>query len=124
MDIIISNTSGEPLYRQIAEQLKAAILSGELRAGDMLPSVRGLARELKISVITTTRAYQELGQEGWVSGVQGKGCYVLPQNTELVRETALKETEQLMREAVRRARAAGISAEEIFQIFQLMTEEE
>ena len=79
MRIIISNSSGMPIYEQIKEQIKEAILSGEVAEGDMLPSIRQLAKDLKISVITTTRAYNDLQQEGFVTNVQGKGCYVLPQ---------------------------------------------
>jgi len=90
--IIISNTSGIPIYEQIKEQIKSAILSGEIEENEMLPSLRQLARDLKISVLTTTRAYTELEQEGFVTNVQGKGCYVMGRGSELIREQLLRET--------------------------------
>ena len=92
MKIIISNTSGIPIYEQIKEQIKSAILSGEIEENEMLPSLRQLARDLKISVLTTTRAYTELEQEGFVTNVQGKGCYVMGRGSELIREQLLRET--------------------------------
>jgi len=87
--IIITNTSGKPIYEQIKEQIKEAILGGDLGEGELLPSIRQLAGELKISVITTTRAYTDLEEEGFIAVQQGKGCFVLPKNTELVREQLL-----------------------------------
>jgi len=91
--IIVSNRSGVPIYEQIKAQIKDAIFSGELEEDDLLPSIRQLARDLKISVITTTRAYNDLQEEGFVVNVQGKGCYVLPKNKEMARENALRRVE-------------------------------
>ena len=124
MKIIISNSSGVPLYEQIKEQAKAAILSGQLAEGEALPSIRQLARDLKISVITTTRAYSDLAQEGFVANVQGKGCYVLPQNPELVRENALRDIEAELSAAITAAKIAGIPAAEIKTILDILITEE
>ena len=124
MKIIISNSSGVPIYEQIKEQAKAAILSGQLAEGEALPSIRQLARDLKISVITTTRAYNDLAQEGFVANVQGKGCYVLPQNPELVRENALRDIEAGLSAAITAAKIAGIPAAEIKTILDILLAEE
>ena len=86
MDIIISNSSGEPIYQQISQQIKAQIMSGELKEGDLLPSMRNLAVELRISVITTKRAYEDLEREGFIESYTGKGSFVKAQNAELLRE--------------------------------------
>ncbi len=91
MKIVILNTAKIPIYEQIKEQIKAAIYSGELVEGEVLPSIRQLARDLKISVITTTRAYNDLEQEGFIVSVPGKGCFVMPKNSELIREQSLRE---------------------------------
>ncbi|MGI6004272.1 MAG: GntR family transcriptional regulator [Christensenellales bacterium] len=109
MRIIISNHAGVPIYEQIKEQIKSAIYSGELKEGDVLPSIRQLARDLRISVITTTRAYSDLAQEGFVVNVQGKGCFVLGQNRELVRENALREIEAHLTKAITAAKIAALS---------------
>ena len=101
LKIIISNRAGTPLYEQIKEQIKAAILSGALAEGALLPSIRQLAQELKISVITTTRAYNDLEQEGFIATMQGKGTYVQAQNSELVREQLLREVEAGLQGAIR-----------------------
>lgn len=122
MKIIISNRSGVPIYEQIKEQIKAAIFSGELNEDDMLPSIRGLARDLKISVITTTRAYSDLEQEGFVSQMQGKGCYVLPRNTELARENALHKIEGGLTTAIAAAKTEGISKDEVIERINLLWE--
>jgi GntR family transcriptional regulator len=100
LKIVISNRSGDPIYEQIKAQIKAAVFSGELAEGDLLPSIRRLAQDLKISVITTTRAYSDLEQEGFVRNVQGKGCYVLPQNMDLARENALVAVEKGLLSAI------------------------
>ena len=92
MNIIISNTAGVPIYEQIKEQIKAAIFNGEVAEGEMLPSIRGLAKDLQISVITTMRAYADLEAEGFVTNIQGKGCIVKPQNADLLNEQRLKES--------------------------------
>lgn len=108
MRIVISNSSGVPLYEQVKEQVKVAILSGELAEGAQLPSVRALARDLRISVITTTRAYADLAQEGFVANVQGRGAFVLPVDSDLVRERLLRDVEAGLAEALRAARLAGL----------------
>jgi GntR family transcriptional regulator len=118
----VSNRSGVPIYEQIKEQIKEAIFSGELKEDELLPSIRQLARDLKISVITTTRAYSDLEQEGFVVQMQGKGCYVLPRNTELARENALHKMEDALASAISAAKAEGISKEEIIERLRLLWE--
>ena len=113
MDIIISNSSGKPIYEQITEQVKALIISGELKEGDALPSMRLLAKELRISVITTKRAYEELEREGFLTTVPGKGCFVAPRDLELVREDCLRRVEEHLTQAVDIAKSGGISLEEL-----------
>jgi GntR family transcriptional regulator len=121
--IIITNTSGNPIYGQIREQIKEAILSDELSEGDMLPSIRQLARDLKISVITTTRAYTDLEQEGFITIQQGKGCYVLPKNNELVREQLLRKIEDGFLTAVNAGRIAKLSRIELIKMLEFIMEE-
>lgn len=122
MKIIVSNRSGIPIYEQIKEQIKQAIFSGELREDDLLPSIRGLARDLKISVITTTRAYSDLEQEGFIVNVQGKGCYVLPRNKELARENAMHKMESSLADAIAAAQTDGITKDEILERINLLWE--
>ena len=122
MKIIVSNRSGVPIYEQIKEQVKAAIFSGELQEDDLLPSIRQLARDLKISVITTTRAYSDLEQEGFIASVQGKGCFVLPRNTELARENAMHKIEDGLSIAITAAKAEGITKDEIIERIDLLWE--
>jgi GntR family transcriptional regulator len=124
LKIIVSNRSGVPIYEQIKEQIKEAIFSGELKEDELLPSIRQLARDLKISVITTTRAYSDLEQEGFVVQMQGRGCYVLPRNTELARENALHKMEDALATAISAAKAEGITKEEIIERLQLLWEVE
>jgi GntR family transcriptional regulator len=122
MKIIVSNRSGVPIYEQIKEQIKEAIFSGELREDDILPSMRGLARDLKISVITTARAYGDLELEGFVTSVQGKGCYVLPRNVELAHENALHKIEDNLQNAVTTAKANDVTKDEIIERVNLLWE--
>lgn len=122
MKLIVSNRSGVPIYEQIKEQVKAAIFSGELREDDVLPSIRQLARDLKISVITTTRAYGDLEQEGFVVNVQGKGCFVLPRSKELARENALHKVENALSAAIAAARAENITKDEVTERLSLLWE--
>jgi len=122
LKITVSNRSGVPIYEQIKEQIKEAIFSGELKEDELLPSIRQLARDLKISVITTTRAYSDLEQEGFVVQMQGRGCYVLPRNTELARENALHKMEDALATAISAAKAEGISKEEIIERLHLLWE--
>lgn len=124
MKIIISNRSPLPIYEQIKEQVKAAILAGEVAEGEALPSIRQLARDLRISVITTTRAYTDLEQEGFIASVQGKGCFVLPQNKELVRENALRAIESSLQEAIAAAKLGGIPQREIYTMLDILCKEE
>jgi GntR family transcriptional regulator len=114
--VVLSNSSGVPLYQQVKEQVGSAILSGELPEGSVLPSVRALARDLRISVITTTRAYAELAAEGFIATVPGKGAYVLPLDSALVREQLLREVEDGLQAALDAARRAGLHREDLLQI--------
>ena len=116
MDIILSNSSGKPIYEQIGEQ----ILSGALSAGDALPSMRVLAKELRISVITTKRAYEELERDGFLDNVPGKGCFVAPQNRELLREAQLRRVEDVLAQAVDEARKGGFSLSELQELLTLL----
>ena len=124
MKLIISNRSDRPIYEQIKQQIKEAIFAGELEAGDLLPSIRQLARDLQVSVITTTRAYNDLEQEGFINNVQGKGCYVLPRNQELLREHARQKVEQGLGEAVDAAKAGGIPKAELMEMLDILCREE
>ena len=120
MDIILSNSSGKPIYEQISDQVKSQILSGTLAEGDALPSMRLLAKELHISVITTKRAYEELEREGFLTTVPGKGCFVAPQNPELVREDTLRRAEEHLSHAVDVAKAGGVTLAELTETLNLL----
>ncbi len=122
MDIIISNSTGEPIYTQITSQIKAMIMSGELKAGDALPSMRNLAGQLRISVITTKRAYEDLERDGFIESYTGKGCFVKAQNEEMLREENLKQVEALLLEASEKAKLTGISLEEMKEMLELLFE--
>ncbi len=124
MRIVISNTSGQPIYEQIEEQIKDAIFRDELKEGDLLPSIRQLARDLKISVITTTRAYTELEQEGFIAIQQGKGCFVLPKNSEIVREQLLRKIEDCFSTAVNVAKSARLSHDDLIKILKFILAEQ
>lgn len=123
MKIIISNSSDEPIYEQINKQIKGAILRGELKEGDLLPSIRTLAKDLQISVITTKRAYDELEKEGFIETMQGKGSYVASQNKELMREKKLNIIEQKLSEIVKESKALGIAYKEIEEMLKILFEE-
>ena len=120
MDIILSNSSGKPIYEQIADQVREQILSGALSAGDALPSMRVLAKELRISVITPKRAYEELERDGFLDNVPGKGCFVAPQNRELLREAQLRRVEDVLAQAVDEARKGGFSLSELQELLTLL----
>ena len=122
MRIIITNTSGKPIYEQIKEQIKTAILSDEVCEGDTLPSIRQLAKDLKISVITTTRAYTDLEEEGFIATVQGKGSFVLPKNSELVQEQLLRKIEDNFLVAVNTGKIAKLTRKELLQILEFILE--
>lgn len=124
MEIIISNSSGKPIYEQITGQIKNLILNGTLQPGDALPSMRLLAKELHISLITTKRAYEELERDGFIYSVVGKGSFVKDTDVELVKEERLKMVEKYLEQAVETARQSGIDREEVFQILGLLYEEE
>lgn len=123
MNIIISNSSQEPIYEQIARQIKNMIMRGELREGDILPSIRSLAKELQISVITTKRAYQELENDGYIVTVQGKGSFVAAQNKELLKEMRLKIVEEKLAEAVDAAKTIELTLEEMQEMLRILYEE-
>lgn len=112
--------SGIPIYQQISEQLKADILAGKLKEGDYLPSIRALAKDLKISVITTMKAYEQLEAEGLVTGVQGKGFYVNAQNSEMLREQHLRRVEDALLEAISAAKIAGMTDAELQETLQTL----
>ena len=123
MDIILSNSSDKPIYEQIVVQMKNLILAGELQEGQQLPSIRALASDLRISVITTKRAYAELEAQGFIETVQGKGSFAAGGNTELLREERLRHIEELLGNAVREARGAGIELQELHDMLDVMAEE-
>ncbi len=124
MNIWIDNKSGIPIYEQIYQQLKNQIISGVLREDEALPSIRGLAKELRISVITTKRAYDELEREGFVYTVPAKGFFVAPKNTELLREENLRKIEGHMQEIMKLAGSLGLSKAELLEMMNLLTEDE
>ncbi len=123
MKLIISNISGVPIYEQIKQQVKSAIMSGDLQADETLPSLRTLAKELKISVLTVTKAYTELEQEGFVKNVQGRGCFVLGRGSELLREQLICKIENSLSEAISAARVANLSTEELHHLLSILMEE-
>ena len=123
MTIIIKNSSEIPIYKQIKNQIKDAIMRDEMNEGDVLPSIRQLAGDLRISVITTTRAYAELEQEGYIINVQGKGCFVAPKDSDLIREQLLRKIEENFNDAINTARIAKLSKEELKQLFLFTLEE-
>ena len=124
IDIFISNTSGQPIYDQIYSQIKGLIISGQLGEGEALPSIRGLAKELRISVITTKRAYDELEREGFIYTVAGKGCFVAQKNVEMLREENLKKIEGLMQQIAVLAASCNLTEKELIKMFQLLYREE
>lgn len=122
MKIIISNDSGLPIYEQIKNQIKAQIVAGDLRADEGLPGMRTLASDLKVSVITTKRAYNDLEQEGYIYSMPGKGSFVKKLNEEVVRENALAEIEKYFTDTMTVAKAAGIDIEELQEILKTLNE--
>ena len=118
----ITANSGEPIYRQIAEQFRDQILNGKLKEGDYLPSIRGLAKELKISVITTMKAYEELSDEGLVTAVQGKGYVVNAQDTEMLKEQQRRIVEDNLLAAISASRTAGMTSEELKIMLETLLE--
>ena len=123
MHIIISNATDRPIYEQIYTQLKAQILSGALQPGQLLPSIRALAKDLRISVITTKRAYDELEKDGYLYTVAGKGCYVAQGNTQVLREQHLLQLEEHLQEALHLAPVCGLSTEEVIDLIRMLEKE-
>ena len=124
MNIYIDNKSGVPIYDQIYKQIKGLIINGELKEDDMLPSIRNLAKDLGISVITTKRAYDELEKEGFIYTVAANGSFVAPKNVELIREDMLKRIEGYMQEIIQLSKACRLTNKEIVDMFMIMSEEE
>ena len=123
MTVLIDNKCSLPIYDQIYSQIKAQIISGELQEHEALPSIRNLAKDLRISVITTKRAYDELEKEGFLYAVPAKGFFVAPKNTELLREENLKKIEEHLTEAVRLSASCGLSREELREMLELLWED-
>ncbi|MDR3587997.1 MAG: GntR family transcriptional regulator [Desulfosporosinus sp.] len=123
MNIIIANSSPDPIYQQIVSQIKNLILKGDLTEAEALPSIRILAKELQISVITTKRAYEELERDGYIETVGGKGSFVSTQNKELLREKRLRVVEEKVAAAILAARTVGLEREELLEMFKLLYEE-
>lgn len=124
MEIIIRNTANQPIYEQICSQLKTQIIAGTLSPGEALPSIRALAKDLKISVITTKRAYDELEAEGFLYTVAGKGCFVAEKNLDLIREQRLRELESHLGAAAALAKSCAVTVEELFDMLRVLLEEE
>lgn len=124
MNILIDNKSGTPIYDQIYSQIKDQIISGTLKQDELLPSIRGLAKDLRISFITTKRAYEELEKEGFIYTLPAKGCYVAPKNVELLREENLKKIEEHIDEIVRLAASCNLSKQEIMEMVHFSLEEQ
>ncbi len=120
MNVIISNSSGKPIYEQITDQIKAAVINGELASGELLPSIRLLAKELQISVITTKRAYEELEREGFIETIPGKGSFVASHNKELLRERRLKELEDMLLDAIACSKLIGLNLSELKEMLELL----
>lgn len=124
MNIFISNSGEQPIYEQITGQIKEMILRGELKGGDMLPSMRALAKDLHISVITTKRAYEELERDGFIHTMVGRGSFVADANVEMMKEEQLRRIEEILVEGVNLAKRSGITCEELQEIVRMIYEEE
>ncbi|MCL2846134.1 MAG: GntR family transcriptional regulator [Firmicutes bacterium] len=124
MNVVISNRSAQPIYEQIKEQIRTAIIRDEIAEGEMLPSIRLLAHDLKVSVITTKRAYDELEAEGFIATVHGKGCFVLPKNKEQIREQKLREVEHHLNSAIAGAKSIGVTPRELVELLKILSMEE
>lgn len=124
MELIISNSNPSPIYEQIATQIKAAIMDGSLGPGEQLPSIRGLANSLRVSVITTKRAYADLEEQGFIQTVQGRGCFVASGSTELLREEQLRSIETQLSAALEGARSAGVKLEELHEMLDVLAASE
>ena len=124
MKIIINNTSMVPIYEQIMEQIKAQIIGGDLQEDESLPSIRSLAKDLRISVITTKRAYDELEKDGFINSVAGKGCFVAEKNLELIKEENLKKVEQYLEKAVKLSRTCGLTKDDLIDMIKIIGKDE
>jgi len=124
VDIIISNSSGKPIYEQVESQIKNLIITGALHEGDALPSMRLLAKELRISVITTKRAYEDLERDGFIESVPGKGSFVAAKNPDFLREEHMRIAEKHLKEAVDLAKISGVTMRELCEIIEMLYEEE
>lgn len=124
MDIILRNESDDPIYQQIIDQIKAQIIEGKLTAGDALPSMRTLAAQLRISIITTKRAYEELERAGYIENFLGKGCFVKQQNTDFLREETVRQTEEMVEQVCKKAKLCDLSADDLKEMVDLMYSEE
>lgn len=122
MNIFIDNKNGAPIYDQIYHQIKSAVISGELKENDALPSIRSLAKDLRISVVTTKRAYDELEREGFIYTIPAKGCFVAPKNTELLREENLKKIEEHLTEVQRLAASCSLTTDDIINMYKYLDE--
>ena len=120
MELVIRNTTNQPIYDQIYSQIKAQIIAGKLSPGEALPSIRALAKDLRISVITTKRAYDELEAQGFLTTVAGKGCFVAEQNTQLIRESRLREIEEHLQSAAELARSCRVTDGELLEMLRLI----
>ena len=123
LDIVISNSSNAPIYEQIVIHIKKAVMNGDLAEGAALPSIRALATDLRVSTITTKRAYQELEEAGVIHTVQGRGSFVAPRNVEFMREEALMAIENLLEQALRQGAAAGLAPEDVQEMLQALSED-
>lgn len=123
MELIIRNTTNQPIYDQIYSQIKAQIISGELQEHEALPSIRNLAKDLRISVITTKRAYDELEKEGFIYTIAAKGCFVAPKNVELLREETLKAIENHIDQIVRLSQSVGLNRQEVLDMVKFAMED-
>lgn len=120
MDIIISNSAGKPIYEQITSQIKEMIMNGTLKEGDALPSMRNLAKQLRISIITTKRAYEELEHDGFIESFTGKGSFVSRQNYELMKEEGLKQIEEYLTLAAEKAKICGVEIQELTELLTMI----
>lgn len=123
MNIILSNTSEVPIYQQLKNQIKEAILTGEIKDGELLPSIRNLANETRVSVLTTRRAYDELEEEGFIKTVHGKGTYAISNNLELLKEARLRQVEEKLQEAYEIGKAIGVKKEDMKAMMDILYEE-
>ena len=123
LHIIISNTSEIPIYQQLKNQIKEAILTGEIQDGELLPSIRNLANESRVSVLTTRRAYDELEQEGYIKTVHGKGSFAISNNLELLKETRLRQVEEKLLEAYQIGKAIGVTKEDMQAMMDILFDE-